>query len=98
MPRDNQEGGLNGPHIHPFIMGQTANKDFYGIFFASSSAMAFEIIEYRGEENVVLNYIQAGGQMEIYFMMRGSAQEILNRYHKIIGFPQVPPYYALGFF
>lgn len=37
MPNDNAEGGLNGPHIHPFLLGQTANKDFFGIFFVGSA-------------------------------------------------------------
>lgn len=36
--------------------------------------------------------------MEIYFFMRGSAQDIVSMYHKMIGFSMVPPYYALGFF
>lgn len=35
--------------------------------------------------------------MEIYFMLRGSASEIITMYHKLIGFSMVPPYYALGF-
>lgn len=45
-----------------------------------------------------MNYISLGGQLEIYFMMRGTAQEILARYHAIIGYSYVPPYFALGFF
>jgi alpha-glucosidase (family GH31 glycosyl hydrolase) len=36
--------------------------------------------------------------MEIYFIVRGSAQEILTKYHAMIGNSYVPPYYALGFF
>lgn len=98
LPDDNAEGGLNGPHIHPFILCQTKNKDFFGMFFAGSSAMAIEIIQYEGHEEVIVNYIQLGGAMEMYFIMRGTADEIISKYHTLIGRSQVPPYFALGFF
>lgn len=37
MPEDNGLGGLSGPGVHPFIMVQTKNKDFMGIFFLATT-------------------------------------------------------------
>ena len=37
LPLDNAEGGLNGPHIHPFILCQTSNKDFLGNYFVGTA-------------------------------------------------------------
>lgn len=34
----------------------------------------------------------------MYFIMRGKPQEIVAKYHAMIGFSQMPPYYALGVF
>lgn len=34
----------------------------------------------------------------MYFIMRGKATEIIQKYHSMIGFSQMPPYYALGVF
>lgn len=34
----------------------------------------------------------------MYFIMRGLANEIIAKYHAMIGVPMVPPFYALGFF
>ena len=38
MPQDKGFGYYSGSHIHPFIMGQTKNKDFFGIFFLGTAA------------------------------------------------------------
>jgi alpha-glucosidase (family GH31 glycosyl hydrolase) len=34
----------------------------------------------------------------MYVFMRGTAQEIIQQYHAMIGFSQMPPYFALGVF
>ncbi len=47
---------------------------------------------------MVVNYITLGGVIEFYMIMRGSAQEIISRYHNLVGMPMMPPYYALGVF
>lgn len=68
------------------------------MFFAGSAAMAFEIIQYPDQEGIIFNYISLGGQLEMYFIMRGTADEIIQKYHALIGYSMVPPYYALGYF
>ena len=34
----------------------------------------------------------------MYFIFEGSAKQIISRYHKIVGYPSLPPFYALGFY
>lgn len=38
LPYDNGNGGVSGSHIHPFLLCQTQNKDFFGIFFVGTAA------------------------------------------------------------
>jgi alpha-glucosidase (family GH31 glycosyl hydrolase) len=47
---------------------------------------------------MILNYITIGGPIEIYTIMRGKVEDIITKYHSMIGYSQMPPYYALGFF
>jgi hypothetical protein len=70
-------GGQSGSHIHPFLLCQTQNKDFLGIFFVSTAAQAFEVIYFEGYNETVVNYITLGGHMEIYFIIRGTANEVI---------------------
>lgn len=98
IPEDDSLGGKNGNHIHPFILCQTTDKDFFGMFFVSTSPQTFEVIQFGGDKRMVLNYITLGGPIEIYTIVRGKAEEIISKYHKMIGYSAMPPYYALGFY
>jgi alpha-glucosidase (family GH31 glycosyl hydrolase) len=44
----------------------------------------------------LLSYISTGGTIEIYFMFKGSAKEIIKQYQNIVGLPALPPFWALG--
>jgi alpha-glucosidase (family GH31 glycosyl hydrolase) len=60
--------------------------------------VAFEVIHFEGYEESVVNFITLGGHIEVYFIIRGTASEILARYQATVGKSEVPPYYALGLF
>lgn len=47
---------------------------------------------------MILNYITIGGPIEIYTIMRGKPEDIISKYHAMVGFSQMPPYFALGLF
>jgi len=80
-------------------MCQTKTKgEYVGMFFMASTAQVFEVIHFAGFNESVINYIQLGGALEIYVFIRGSATDIVKRYHSLIGHSTMPPYYALGFF
>lgn len=73
-------------------------KDFFGIYFASTGPQVFEVVKFYNSTKMVINYITIGGALEFYVMVRGTAQEIVQRYHGLVGTPMMPPYYALGVF
>lgn len=39
-----------------------------------------------------------GGPIEIYTIMRGKVDDILKKYHGMIGYSMMPPFHALGFY
>ena len=68
------------------------------MFFVGVAPQHFEILIFDNDDRQVLNYITIGGPIEVYVMMRSSAQEIIQRYHAMIGYSFMPPYYSLGVF
>jgi alpha-glucosidase (family GH31 glycosyl hydrolase) len=80
-------------------LGQTQNHgDWYGLFFVGGEASSYELISVEGKDEVILNYITMGDQIEFYVIMRGTAKAIIQKYQHQLGFPALPPYYALGIF
>lgn len=76
MPQDIGLGGTHGSQVHPFILGQTADKkknDWFGLFFVGGGAQSFEIVSVPGSDQVILNYITLSDQIEFNIIMRGSA-------------------------
>ena len=70
-----------------------------GIYFRNSNAMSPVIRKNPGYgTGSTLSYITIGGQLEMYFMFKGTAKEIIKQYQSIIGFPSLPPLYALGWY
>jgi alpha-glucosidase (family GH31 glycosyl hydrolase) len=66
------------------------------VFFRNTNAMS-PVITYTGDSTSTLSVITTGGNLEIYLMFKGSAQQIISQYQKIIGLPALPPFWALGF-
>lgn len=93
---DQGVGAGNSYGVHPFALVQSkAMGEFFGIYFRSSSAMS-TVVTYRDEDAATLSYVGTGGQLEIYFMVKGTPKEIIQQYHAIIGKPTLPPLSALG--
>lgn len=78
------------------MLVQTAVKgEFFGMFFRNSNAMS-PVIQYKDEDEALLSFITTGGQLEIYFMFKGSAKQIIQAYQNIVGKPSLPPLWAMG--
>lgn len=79
-PYDDGTGGKQGHGVHPFALIQTKNKGQYmGIYFRNTNAMS-PIIRYKSDGGSTLSYITTGGQLEIYFMFKGSPKDIIKQY------------------
>jgi len=64
--------------VHPFALVQTAiSGEFFGIYFRGSNAMS-PVIKFTGDSTSTLSYISTGGDIEIYFMFKGSPKQIIK--------------------
>jgi len=95
-PYDDGTGYKQTYGVHPFALVQTSVKSqFMGIFFRNSNAMS-PIITHNDDGKSTLSYISTGGTVEIYFMLKGSAKEIIKMYQNVIGKAKLLPFWALG--
>lgn len=95
-PHDDGSGSKQTYGVHPFALVQTKTKtQFMGIFFRNSNAMS-PIISYKDNGESTLSYISTGGTVEIYFMTKGSAKDIIKTYQNMVGKAELPPFWALG--
>jgi lysosomal alpha-glucosidase len=82
--------------VHPFALIQTKTLgEYFGVSFRNTNAQS-PVIKFKENGESTLSYITTGGSIEIYVILRGSAKEIIKKYQSIIGFPNMPPYWALG--
>jgi alpha-glucosidase len=92
---DDGRGGKQLAGMHPFCLIKASSSDeFFGIFFRSTNAQA-PIVTYRDNYNL-LSYVTTGGNLDINFFGRGTAKEVIANYQRLIGTPQLPPFWALG--
>jgi alpha-glucosidase (family GH31 glycosyl hydrolase) len=95
-PHDDGKGGKQTYGVHPFVLVQTGVKgEYMGLYFRNSNAMS-PVIRYTGVSAATFSYITTGGQMEVYFMFKGTAKQIIAQYHDLIGRPALPPFWSLG--
>jgi alpha-glucosidase len=65
------------------------------MYFRNSNAQS-PVIKFTGDGKTVLSYITIGGIIEVYFFIHGSAKSIIQQYQNVIGHPNLPPYWSLG--
>lgn len=93
------QGGVGSPGVHPFVMVQskTSIGDYAGIYFHNSNAAA-PILQFdTAASTSTFSYITTGGIVEMFIIGYGSPKFVVQQYHNIIGFPQLPPYWSLGY-
>jgi hypothetical protein len=67
--------------VHPFMLNQGKRKDdFFGLYFRNSNSQTpiIAIDEKTGKSK--LSFIKSRGQLEIYFLIHGSAMNIIKKY------------------
>ena len=93
---DDGMGGKQTYGVHPFALVQTAVKgEFMGIYFRNTNA-ASPIITHKNDSTATISYITTGGDIEIYWFLKHTAKDIIKEYQKFIGYPSLPPFWALG--
>lgn len=82
--------------VHPFVLVQSSIKsEFVGIWFRNSNAQS-PVVKFIDDGKTRFSYITTGGQLEIYFMFKGGAKDIIRQYQNLIGKPSLPPMWSLG--
>jgi len=77
---DNGSGGQQTYGVHPFALVQTGKQDeFMGLYFRNSNAMS-PVLTFNDNSTSTLSFIATGGQLEIYFMFKGSPKDIIKQY------------------
>jgi len=92
--------------MHPFILHKSINDIYIGIFILNSNAQELSI-KYINQNNnesnceknkfqTKLNFITIGGILDIYIMKGQTPLKVIQQYHNLIGRPQLPPLWGLG--
>lgn len=89
-------GGKQTYGNHPFYMIQLKNGKFIGTFLMNSNAQDAIIIKRPNDEINVIHKI-VGGVIDVYFFYPTRADDLLKKYHDIIGRPYMVPFWSLGY-
>ncbi|CAL9693366.1 unnamed protein product [Knipowitschia caucasica] len=84
--------GANLYGSHPFYIVQEADGFAYGVFMLNSNAM--EVIL---QPTPALTWVALGGILDLYVFLGPNPESIIRQYLQVIGYPMMPPYWALGF-
>ncbi|XP_068117960.1 lysosomal alpha-glucosidase-like isoform X2 [Hyperolius riggenbachi] len=77
---------------HPFYLGMEKDGSAHGVFLLNSNAM--DVVT---QPAPALTWRTIGGIVDLYVFMGPEPKTVIKQYQEIIGFPFMPPYWALGF-
>jgi lysosomal alpha-glucosidase len=77
---------------HPFYLNVEKDANVHGAFLLNSNAMDIDI-----QPLPALTFRAIGGILDFYVFTGPSANQVVEQYIEVIGRPQLPPYWALGF-
>lgn len=82
--------GRNMYGHHPVYL-EMRNKKAHAVFMHNFNAMNAEFSPNW------MSFKTTGGVIDIYLFIGPSAEEALEQYHSVIGYPVLPPYWAMGY-
>ncbi len=77
----------------PFFIGVHHTRA-YGVFFDNSFRSSFD---FGRERPSVSSFWAQGGEMDFYFMQGPKVENVVEKYSRLTGVPEMPPLWALGF-
>lgn len=97
-PVDNGDppGGRQVYGHQPFYMIQLKSGLFIGVLVLNSNDQDAVLVKYPGDPMNVYHKM-IGGIFDVYYFYPGSADNVLKKYHGLIGKPYLPPLWSLGF-
>jgi len=97
-PIDKGTGYSSQTYGHqPFYMLQLpSTKQFLGVLILNSNAQDMVMDKLKNGE-LMVTHKMIGGIFDIYIFYPGTAESMLSKYHQLIGLPNVPPFWSLGY-
>ncbi|XP_055452485.1 sucrase-isomaltase, intestinal [Psammomys obesus] len=83
---------LNSYGFHPYHMALEDESNAHGVLLLNSNGM-----DVTFQPTPALTYRTIGGILDFYMFLGPSPEVATMQYHEVIGFPVMPPYWALGF-
>jgi alpha-glucosidase (family GH31 glycosyl hydrolase) len=78
------------PGHHPFYI-EINQKKAHGVFMHNFNAME---IQYNKKS---MKFRMTGGVVDLFVILGDSPEQVVRNYHKVIGLPSLPPFWALGY-
>ncbi|NXA38556.1 LYAG glucosidase, partial [Eudromia elegans] len=83
---------LNLYGAHPFYLVMEQGGDAHGVFLLNSNAMEVAL-----QPAPALTWRTIGGILDFYIFLGPDPNMVIQQYQQVIGFPAMPPLWALGF-
>ncbi|NXL92505.1 LYAG glucosidase, partial [Alectura lathami] len=77
---------------HPFYLAMEDDGSAHGVFLLNSNAMDVLL-----QPSPALTWRTTGGILDFYVFLGPDPKSVVRQYLDVIGFPFMPPYWALGF-
>ncbi|CAF3736759.1 unnamed protein product [Rotaria sordida] len=81
---------------HPFYMAIERDGQAFGVLILNSNAQDYKLDEFENDQSL-LTYRTIGGILDIFFFAGPRPEDVIRQYQLVIGYPYMPPYWALGF-
>ena len=89
-------GNRNEYGSQPFFVFQLPNHRVAALFFKNSNAIDYVITKDNQNQKATVTHKSIGGIFDFYFIYAGTMEEMVRKYHSIIGRPYVIPFWSLG--
>ena len=76
---------------HPFYLQMHPDGTAHGVYLHNNHGLDVELAPNK------LTYRIMGGDMDLFFFTGPTPERVIRQYHQLIGYPALPPYWALGF-
>ncbi|XP_051012796.1 sucrase-isomaltase, intestinal [Acomys russatus] len=83
---------LNSYGFHPYYMALEDEGNAHGVLLLNSNGM-----DVTFQPTPALTYRIIGGILDFYMFLGPTPEVVTMQYHEVIGYPVMPPYWALGF-
>ena len=81
---------------HPVYFGKATDKSWFGVFTNLAAAQDWFISGNSSTGEVSINTLAAGGLGDLFFFFGSDPNEMIEKYHTIVGKPVLTPQWALG--